>query len=113
MEIQKREQREAEAAAFESSLKDPSVFTSLYCESVSGGTFQMGALPSDGDCASDEKPRHKVKISSAMVVMKYPVTQKMYESVMGNNPSHFQGLDRPVEEVRIVSARVLQGDEDV
>ena len=86
-----------EVAAFESSLKDPSVFTSLYCESVSGGTFQMGALPSDGEAWYNEKPRHKVKISSAMLVMKYPVTQVFYEGVMWCNPSRFQGVDRPVE----------------
>ena len=54
---------------------------------VSGGRFMMGALPNDGEVYDDEKPRHKVVISSDMVVMKYPVTQKVYEQVMGINPS--------------------------
>ena len=30
---------------------------------------------------------------------KYLVTQAMWESVMGSNPSNFKGADRPVEEV--------------
>lgn len=30
---------------------------------------------------------------------RYPVTQKQWEKVMGNNPSRFRGEDRPVESV--------------
>ena len=30
---------------------------------------------------------------------KYPVTQKQWKKVMGNNPSNFKGEDRPVESV--------------
>ena len=30
---------------------------------------------------------------------KYPVTQELWESVMGNNPSEFKGSSRPVEKV--------------
>ena len=57
----------------------------------------MGALPGDDDAYGDEKPRHEVRISSDMIVMKYPVTQKVYEKLMGSNPSKFKGDDRPVE----------------
>ena len=52
----------------------------------------------DEEAHNGEKPRQKRKISSDMVVMKYPVTQKVYECVMGSNPSYFKGGDRPVEE---------------
>ncbi len=30
---------------------------------------------------------------------KYPITQGQYQAVMGNNPSHFKGDNRPVEKV--------------
>ena len=71
---------------------------------VSGGHFMMGALPKDDKAFKFEKPRHEVVISQDMVVMKYVVTQKLYKTVMGNNPSYFKGADRPVESVSWVDA---------
>lgn len=71
----------------------------LSLSDVSGGRFMMGALPSDGEAGGNEKPRHEVVISESMLVMRVPVIQWLYERVMGNNPSHFQGGDRPVEQV--------------
>ena len=59
----------------------------------------MGALPNDDEASSDERPRHKVEISRDFYVGKYPVTQELWEAVMGNNPSHFKGEDCPVENV--------------
>ena len=59
----------------------------------------MGALPRDGDAYDDEKPRHEVIINSELIVMKYVVTQKVYELVMGSNPSKPQGADYPVNKV--------------
>ncbi len=35
---------------------------------------------------------------------KYPVTQSLYQSVMDENPSHFKGGDRPVENVSWIDA---------
>jgi len=32
-------------------------------------------------------------------VSKYEVTQAQWKEVMGNNPSHFKGDDRPVEDI--------------
>ena len=66
---------------------------------ISAGTFMMGALPNDDEARSKEKPCHKVEISRDFYVGKYPVTQELWEAVMGNNPSHFKGEDCPVEEV--------------
>ena len=66
---------------------------------IPAGEFMMGALPDDGDAGDHEKPRHKVEITKDFYVGKYPVTQKLWEAVMGNNPSEFKGEDRPVEEV--------------
>ncbi|GMU88802.1 MAG: hypothetical protein AMXMBFR49_10100 [Chlorobiota bacterium] len=61
---------------------------------VAGGTFPMGSY--DGD--SDEKPSSQVTVSSFMI-SKTEVTQALWESVMGNNPSNFKGSNRPVEKV--------------
>jgi formylglycine-generating enzyme required for sulfatase activity len=59
----------------------------------------MGCSPGDNECRSDEKPQHHVRISRGFEIGKYPVTQAIWESVMGNNPSHFKGADEPVEMV--------------
>jgi formylglycine-generating enzyme required for sulfatase activity len=59
--------------------------------SVKGGTFQMG----DKDIAD---PVHKVTLSD-FEIGKYPVTQKLWNDIMGNNPSSFKGEDLPVEQV--------------
>jgi sulfatase modifying factor 1 len=32
-------------------------------------------------------------------ISRYPVTQRLWEYITGNNPSHFQGQDRPVESI--------------
>ena len=62
------------------------------------GAFQMGCSPSNGDCGDDEKPPHRVKVK-AFRMGKYEVTQAQWRAVMGTNPAHFPGDDRPVENV--------------
>ena len=59
------------------------------------GEFDMGSEHGD----LDEEPVHQVRISKAFEMGKYPVTQAQWEAVMGGNPSHFKGADRPVETV--------------
>ena len=61
--------------------------------------FMMGALPDDEDGHDREKPCHKVEITKDFYAGKYPVTQALWELVMGNNPSKFKGANRPVENV--------------
>ena len=61
---------------------------------VEGGSFDMGSTSGD----SEEKPVHRVTVSS-FFINKYEVTLKLYEEVMGNNPSDFSGENNPVEEV--------------
>ena len=67
---------------------------------VEGGTFQMGATPEQGDDAEDyEKPVHTVTVSS-FYIGRTEVTQDLWESVMGCNPSYFKkGGNYPVESV--------------
>jgi formylglycine-generating enzyme required for sulfatase activity len=69
---------------------------------IPAGEFDMGCSPNDGECygnATNERPRHHIRISKGFEIGKYEVTQAMWESVMGSNPSHFKGADRPVEKV--------------
>jgi formylglycine-generating enzyme required for sulfatase activity len=59
---------------------------------VKGGNFQMGR-----DAGyNDQKPVHVV-ILDDYYMGKYPVTQKEWNAVMGNNRSYFKGENLPVE----------------
>ena len=63
------------------------------------GEFMMGALDDDDDAYDYEKPRHKVTLTNDFMIGKYSVTQALWDSVMGSNPSRFKGANRPVEKV--------------
>jgi len=65
---------------------------------VEGGTFTMGCTSEQTNCYSDEKPTHQVTVDG-FLMGKYEVTQELWQSVMGNNPSKFKGSKRPVEQV--------------
>jgi formylglycine-generating enzyme len=60
---------------------------------VKGGTFKMGSNHNEY-----EKPIHDVTLND-FYIGKFPVTQKQWQAVMGNNPSHFKGNNLPVEQV--------------
>ena len=67
---------------------------------VEGGTFRMGATEEQGnDADGDEKPVHRVTLSSYLIG-KHEVTQALCREVMGVNQSvNEQGGDYPVENV--------------
>lgn len=65
---------------------------------VEGGTFTMGATPEMNNPRSDEKPTHQVTLS-VYHIGETPVTQKLWQVVMGSNPSFFKGDNHPVENV--------------
>ncbi|MBR6057796.1 MAG: SUMF1/EgtB/PvdO family nonheme iron enzyme [Victivallales bacterium] len=63
---------------------------------VEKGGFRMGS--NDGD--SDEKPVHKVMLTTDFWIGETEITQSQYVVVMGKNPSSFKkGGDHPVESV--------------
>jgi formylglycine-generating enzyme required for sulfatase activity len=71
---------------------------------VPAGTFSMGSPHSEPDRYPDEGPQHPVAITRPFYLGTYPVTQRQYTAVMGQNPSYFQearggGPDHPVERV--------------
>ena len=64
---------------------------------ISAGSFMMG---SNSNMASpDEKPAHEVTITRPFYIGVYEVTSMQYETIMGSNPSWFNGNNRPVERV--------------
>ena len=65
---------------------------------VEGGSFYMGADDSDPLASSNEKPAHKVTLSS-FSIGETEVTQALWYAVMGLNPSYFPSFDYPVEAV--------------
>lgn len=65
---------------------------------VEGGTFTMGATKEQGSNHSNQRPTHKVTLST-YYIGETEVTQELWEAVMGNNPSKFKGAKLPVENV--------------
>ena len=66
---------------------------------IPAGSFTMGCSQGDSECQPDEKPSHPVVISKGFWMGQTEVTQDAYQRVMGQNPSRFQGAQRPVEQV--------------
>jgi formylglycine-generating enzyme required for sulfatase activity len=65
---------------------------------IAAGEFTMG----DPAGPAEETP-HEVSVDS-FYIDKYPVTQRLYEDVMGANPSKRKGADHPVERVQWTDA---------
>ena len=61
---------------------------------IPGGSFQLG---------DDSEGSYEATVTG-FEMDKYPVTQSLYERVMGINPSRFEGDDRPVEQVSWIDA---------
>ena len=65
---------------------------------IPGGSFMMGSPASEKGRSQDESPQHQVNVPG-FSMGKFVVTQEQYQQIMGNNPSHFSGAKRPVEQV--------------
>lgn len=65
---------------------------------IPGGSFQMGSPNSESVRDDDEGPVHRVELDGFWIG-KYEVTQAQYRVIMGTNPSHLKGDNRPVERV--------------
>jgi formylglycine-generating enzyme required for sulfatase activity len=65
---------------------------------IEPGTFFMGSPDSENDRSTGEG-RHQVTLTKRFFLSEAPCTQSQWEAVMGSNPSHFKGTDRPVENV--------------
>ncbi len=81
---------------------------------IEAGTFVMGASDAEVDAAWRhfqramyeaprswfEAPQHLVTLTRGFWLADTPCTQQLWQAVMDDNPSHFQGMpNRPVEQV--------------
>jgi formylglycine-generating enzyme required for sulfatase activity len=60
------------------------------------GSFIMGSPTNEEDCRWGEM-QHRVTLTKGFWLGKTEVTQWQWVSVMGSNPSNFNGTDLPVE----------------
>ena len=67
----------------------------IYC---APGSFMMGSPASEEGRYNDET-QHHVTLTKGFWLGKYEVTQEQWQSVMGDNPSHFKGSRNPVDQV--------------
>ena len=65
---------------------------------IPGGSFMMGSPESEKGRTQDQSPQHQVNVPG-FSIGKFVVTQEQYQQIMGNNPSPFSGVKRPVERV--------------
>ena len=63
------------------------------------GTFIMGSSRQNPEAFPDEYPQHQVTLTRGFLMGRTEVTQKQWISIMGTNPSYFEGMDLPVEKV--------------
>ena len=71
---------------------------SLKCIWVPAGTFLMGE-PYYQCPHWQEAPPHRVTLTRPFYMSEIPITQEVYEAVMGNNPSRLKGPGLPVHNV--------------
>jgi uncharacterized protein (TIGR02996 family) len=62
------------------------------------GTFLMGNPLSEAE-RSDDETQHYVMLTRGFYLGIHAVTQAQWQAVMGDNPSQFEGEDRPVDTV--------------
>lgn len=107
LEEQREKERQAQARRVEEERRQREVVEAVAREigenmvEISPGIFTMGTpgglFGSKGD--SDERPTTQVSFSRAYWLGKYEVTQRQWQAIMENNPSHFKGENLPVESI--------------
>jgi formylglycine-generating enzyme len=73
---------------------------------VPGGTFTMGNDDTQDDAKYDGRPAHEVTLSD-FFISEMAVTQDLWLTIMGDNPSRNKGERHPVEQVSWFDAAVF------
>lgn len=75
------------------------------------GEFWMGTdqvFTREGGWINDvERPVHEVTITKDFWMGQFPVTQRQWQEVMGNNPSYFREPEAPVETVTLLDVQAF------
>jgi formylglycine-generating enzyme required for sulfatase activity len=66
---------------------------------IAPGRFMMGSPESEPGRYDSEGPQHEVVLRQGYWLFDTPVTQALWQAVMGANPSRFKSPGRPVEQV--------------
>ncbi|MBF0183126.1 MAG: formylglycine-generating enzyme family protein [Magnetococcales bacterium] len=69
------------------------------------GRFVMGSPEDEEGRYPDEGPQHEVTFSQGFWLFDTPCTQALWQAVMGNNPSRFRSVNRPVEQVNFADVQ--------
>lgn len=102
VEMQKDIIREQKEKAKSKAVSDKKDLPPIKMVLVKGGCFDMGDFTSEGD--DDERPVHKVCLTD-FYMMETEVTQRLYELVIGTNPSLKKDPDMPVHSVSYFAAK--------
>ncbi len=92
------------AVSVESFVEDLGNGLELEMVEIPAGKFMMGSPEAELERLDAEGPQHEVTVSE-FAIGRFAVTQAQYEAVMGENPSHFKGAQRPVERVSRYAAQ--------
>ena len=65
---------------------------------IPAGTYTIGSPKSERGRNNDET-QHQVTLTQGFLMLETEITQKQWQTVMGNNPSDFKGDNLPVERV--------------
>ena len=76
---------------------------------IQPGKFMMGSPEDEEERYDDEGPQREVTLTNGYWMFDTPVTQELWEAVMGDNPSEFEGAKRPVEQVSWEDAQQFIG----
>jgi formylglycine-generating enzyme required for sulfatase activity len=79
-------------------MEETKTINGIECVLVKAGTFMMGS-PTSESGRYDDETQHQVTLAKDYWIGKYPVTQAQYKAITGNNPSRFEGDNKPVEQV--------------
>ncbi|MDT3739204.1 MAG: formylglycine-generating enzyme family protein [Candidatus Kapabacteria bacterium] len=67
----------------------------FYVVEIPAGKFIRGSITS----SVNEMPAKEITITKPLIISKYEISQRIYETVTGTNPSRVKALDLPVENV--------------